>query len=124
MSINRNANQRKRTEQDVWNAAYDEDFDVPAFELLSFDPIADALKRVTTNALGEYVVNDTTDTTQTVYYVGREDPDGDWYIQKVDQTSGNSIRFATHTNNSGYSSYSTAWTDRTSLTYGTYSEAF
>jgi hypothetical protein len=58
-------------------------------------------------------------------YIGKEDVDGVWLIQKI-SVSGTvtTYTFATITNNSGVTSYSSAWTDRASLTYGTYAEAF
>ena len=95
-----------------------------AFELLSHDPVANALKRVTTNAMGEYVTNDVVEPSATLSYIGKEDAAGDWYIQSVDTTSGTSVRFATEANNPTYTTYATAWADRATLTYGTYGSAF
>lgn len=60
----------------------------------------------------------------TVTYVGKEDKDGSWLVQKIDTTSGTSIRYATVTNNPGYLNYSAAWAARASLTYQTYGSAF
>lgn len=60
----------------------------------------------------------------TIMYIGKEDKDGSWMIQKIDTTSGTSIRYATVTNNGGYLTYSAAWTARASLSYGTFAEAF
>ena len=118
------AHQTKYSEQNIQNNSYDEDFGVNVVELLSYDPISDALKRVTTNAMGEYITNDVVEPSATLTYVGKEDADGDWYIQSIDTTSGTSIRFATEANNPTYITYATAWTDRATLTYGTYGNAF
>jgi len=118
------AHQTKYSEQNIQNNSYDEDFGVNVVELLSYDPIGDVLKRVTTNAMGEYVTNDVAIPSATLTYVGKEDADGDWYIQSIDTTSGTSIRFATETNNPTYTAYADAWTDRATLTYGTYGSAF
>ena len=118
------AHQTKYSSQNILNNSYDEDFGVNIVELLSYDPIGDVLKRVTTNAMGEYITNDVAEPSATLTYVGKEDADVDWYIQSVDTTSGTSIRFATETNNPTYTTYSTAWTDRATLIYGTYGSAF
>lgn len=127
MAINRSKIQAKRSEQYILNASYDEDFDVLATEMLTYDPLGSAgqgaLKRVTTNALGEYNVNDM-EVSGAVTHVGKEDPDGNWYIQKIDESSGTSIRYATIKNNANYTTYSTAWTDKASLSYDTYGTAF
>lgn len=119
----------KDSEQAILNSSFDPEFGVSTFELLAFDPLANsgggALKRVTVNALGQYQTNDTSNTELSPYYVGKEDDDGDWFVMKVTTTAGAiSIRYASHKNNNSYTTYSTAWTDRTSLTYGTYSGAF
>ena len=107
----------------IFNQGFDQEFQVPVFELLNFDPLTNALKRVTTNAMGEYSTNDVEEV-GAVTYIGKEDPDGGWYVQKIDTTSGTSIRYASVSNNPSIGSYTAAWTDRTTLTYGTYSEAF
>jgi len=114
----------KYSNQNIANLGFDTDFNVPTTELLSYDPIGDVLKRVTTNAMGEYITNDVVEPSATLTYVGKEDADGDWYIQSIDTTSGTSIRFATETNNPTYTTYATAWADRATLTYGTYGSAF
>jgi hypothetical protein len=116
--------------QEIANLGFDVDFLTSTVEMLGFDPLAEAgvgaLKRVTTNALGEYQTNDVDETTTaSVTYVGKEDAAGDWFVQKVDQTLGTSIRYATVKNNPTISSYSDAWTIRaTTLDYDTYGEAF
>ena len=118
-------NEQMNTEQNLLNNSYDRDFKVLAVELLAYDPLngsGGALKRVTTNAMGEYQMNDKVEAGD-VTYLGMEDAEGDWIIQKIDNTSGITRRFGTKLNNPTYSSYSLAWTDRLTLTYGTYSEA-
>lgn len=118
---------REHTLVHMGNASFDKKYQMNAFELVAFDPLnADtdnALKRVTTNALGEYQMNDKTDDA-TIVYVGLEDSAGDWILQKLDYTSGLSRRFATKLNNPTVTSYTDAWTDRETLTYGTYGTAF
>ena len=119
--------QSKHSEQYILNASFDEEFELLAFETLVYDPLGNngqgSLNRVTNNALGEYGTNDVT-TSGAVTYIGKEDPSGSWFIQKVDESSGTSIRYATIKNNGSITSYSNAWTDRGSLTYETYGEAF
>jgi hypothetical protein len=51
-----------------------------------------------------------------------ENQDGSWMINKIDET--NMINeYATVVNNTSTTSYATAWTNRLSLTYGSYSES-
>jgi hypothetical protein len=70
-------------------------------------------------------INDIDDATEAgVRYIGREDRDGKWAIQKFTETTMTVIRYATEHNNKAYSTYSSAWTDRTSLTYELFSQAF
>jgi hypothetical protein len=115
----------------IFNLSFDKEYQMLGVELVGFDPLgADpagnrvgALKRITTNAIGEYRMNDRVDV-GTDTWVGFEDPEGDWIIQKIDQSSGTSIRYATIINNTSTTSYSDAWTNRATLTYGTYSQAF
>ena len=124
MAINRNPNQAKRSPQYIQNASYDEDFDVLAVEMLTYDSASGTLKRLTTDTLGAYKANDVDEASSTLTYVGKEDSAGSWLIVKIDESSGTSIQYATVKNNSGTSDYSTAWTGRASLTYQDYSEAF
>lgn len=53
MSINRNKNQAKRTDQYILNASYDEDFDLLATELLGYD--GTNVQRVKTDTSGNLV---------------------------------------------------------------------
>jgi hypothetical protein len=110
----------------IFNASFDKEHQMLGVELIGYDPLAsspaNALKRITVNALGEYATNDIEEV-GAVTYVGKEDPAGDWYLQKIDKSSGTSIRYATVKNNATYTNYTDAWTDRASLTYGTYSQA-
>ena len=111
----------------MFNSSFDKKYQMNAFELVAYDPVnadtGNALKRVTTNALGEYQMNDKT-ADATVVYVGLEDSDGEWIIQQLDYTSGLSRRFATKKNNAAITSYDDAWTGRAALTYNTYGTAF
>lgn len=59
-----------------------------------------------------------------ITYVGMEDNKPTWFVQKIDKTSGLSIRYATIINNPTIDNYSDAWSSHTDLIYGTYSEAF
>ena len=55
----------------------------------------------------------------TYYYFGFLTQDANWVIQRFDNSVTNIInyRYATTNNNSGYTTYSAAWTARASLTY-------
>ena len=112
----------------MFNASFDKKYQIMGVELIAYDPInADtdsALKRVTTNALGEYALNDKVDD-GLISYIGFEDAEADWIVQKVDNTAGVSRRFATKLNNPTVTSYADAWTARdTTLNYDTYGVAF
>jgi len=113
------------TEQYLQNWSFDEDFGVLAFELLGFDSVNNVMKRITTDALSHFGTNDVDKSSSTLFYEGLEDAGGTWQIVKI-SISGNitSNRFATKTNNPSNTSYSDAWTNRATLTYGTYSQAF
>ena len=75
-------------------------------------------------ALAKFGTNDVDEASATVTYVGKTDKDGNWLVQKVDTTSGTAIRYATVTNNAGVLTYASAWTNRATLTYGTFDAAF
>ena len=74
--------------------------------------------------MSKFGTNDVDQASDTLTYVGQEDPEGIWAIKKIDTTSGTEIRYATNINNDSYTSYTSAWTDHTSLVYGTFSQAF
>jgi len=68
--------------------------------------------------------NDVESASSTLTYVGKEDASGAWLIMKIDESSGTSIQYATVSNNPTVTSYSNAWSNRATLTYGDYSDAF
>ena len=115
----------------IINMSFDPEFQVSAVELLGYDPLAKdedgnivgGLKRITTSALGDYGINDIEEV-GAVTYIGKEDANGEWFIQKIDQSSGTSWRYATQKNNASTTTYTDGWTNRGSLTFGTYSQAF
>jgi len=74
-----------------------------------------------TIVLEKFFVNDV-DESSPITYVGMEDAGGNWLVMKIDESSGVSISYATIKNNSDVSSYSNAWSDRASLSYGNFSE--
>jgi hypothetical protein len=58
-------------------------------------------------------------------YVGKEDKDGAWMVQKI-SVSGmvTTLLYATVLNNATVLTYNAAWAARATLTYGTFAEAF
>lgn len=57
-------------------------------------------------------------------YIGQTDIDGNWLIKKIVQSGTvTSFTYATIVNNPTVTTYASAWADRTTLTYGAYSEA-
>jgi hypothetical protein len=66
-----------------------------------------------------YATNDIEE--DTTSYFGQTTSDGTWKIIKLTDTS---VSYATVTNNGTVTSYTDAWTDRATLTYGRFDEAF
>ena len=112
----------------MFNASFDKKYQINAFELVAYDPLnantSSALKRVTTNAMGEYFMNDSSTVVDSISYRGLEDSTGDWIIEKLDESDGISRRFATKLNNTETTDYDDAWTNKADLTYNTYGTAF
>jgi hypothetical protein len=75
-------------------------------------------------SIDKFSTNDIVSASSTVTYIGMEESGGDWYIKKIDTSSGTSFGHATENNNSTYTTYATAWAARASLTYQNYSLAF
>ena len=76
------------------------------------------------SVVDHFGTNDIDEASATLTYIGKEDADGVWVIQKIDESSGLAIGYATQSNNPSVTSYAEAWANRDSLTYGSYSEAF
>lgn len=74
-------------------------------------------------SLDEYGLNDEA-TSGDITYLGKEAAEDEWLIVKIDSSSGTSFRYASEVNNSGTTTYSSAWSNRTTLTYERYPEAF
>ena len=77
-----------------------------------------------TQVLPGFSVQEVDQTVTDMIYIGYEDVRGNWLVKKVDKTVANttSVEFATQRNNSSYTSFATAWTNRLTLDYGTYSQ--
>ena len=73
--------------------------------------------------LDKYNTNDIIES-GSVTYICKERADGEWMVLKIDSTTNNVFRYATVLNNSSITTYSDAYTNHATLTYGTYSEAF
>jgi hypothetical protein len=71
------------------------------------------------STLADFSVNDIED--DATSYFGKTKPDGTWLVQKVTDTS---VSYATVTNNGSVTTYTDAWTNRLTLTYGRFDEAF
>jgi hypothetical protein len=50
-------------------------------------------------------------------YLGKAKSDGTWLVQKYTGSTGE-MRYANLSNNAGVTTYATAWTNKTTLTYG------
>ena len=71
---------------------------------------------VSFGGLALYALNDTSGADP--IYVGKVKSDGTWLLQRY--TAAGSMTYANVSNNPSYTTYSTSWTDRTGLVYGTF----
>ncbi len=71
------------------------------------------------STLADFSVNDIEE--DTTSYFGSTKPDGTWLVKSLTATS---VAYATVSNNGTVTSYTDAWTDRATLTYGRFDEAF
>jgi hypothetical protein len=66
-----------------------------------------------------YQVNELDDAGGGVTYVGKAKVDGKWLIEKLTETGDDLAKvYANESNNIGTTTFTTAWTNRASLTYG------
>lgn len=93
---------------------YSDSNDVPAFVTLENGAIP-----VTSGGIASYNVNDIEE--DTTSYYGKSNSAGVYVIQKVTDTS---VSYATESNNGSVTSYTDAWTNKATLTYGRFDEAF
>lgn len=63
---------------------------------------------------GPYALNDFEN--GTTLYLGKVKSDGTWLLQKYDQGTG-AMRYANVSNNTGVTTYASAWSGRSGLTY-------
>jgi hypothetical protein len=71
------------------------------------------------STLADYSVNDIEE--DTTSYFGYTKPDGTWLVKSLTDTS---VSYATETNNGAVTSYTDAWTNRVTLTYQRFDQAF
>lgn len=71
------------------------------------------------STLADYSVNDIEEATTS--YFGYTKPDATWLLKKLTDTS---VSYATETNNGAVTSYTDAWTNRATLTYERFDQAF
>ena len=72
----------------------------------------------------KYNSNFIDEASETLTYICMENKNGDWWIKKIDTSSGNSFQHATIANNATVLTYTDAFTDRATLTYGDYGGVF
>jgi hypothetical protein len=114
----------KYTSQNIDNMSFDEDFEVRTVELLGYDPVSDALRRVAVSADGNIITIgddplfpfkitdlDDDETTTGFNYYGYVKSSGAWYIMREDLDN-KAYRYIT-----GASNYTTSWTGRVGLSY-------
>lgn len=72
-----------------------------------------------------FYTNDIDESVTDITYVGKENETGKWFVMKIDESGVTTeCKYASQTNNATVSVYSVGWTNRATLTYGTYDEAF
>lgn len=71
------------------------------------------------STLADFSVNDISEGTTS--YFGNTKPDGTWLVKKLTDTS---VSYATVSNNGAVTTYTDAWTNKATLTYGRFDEAF
>lgn len=71
------------------------------------------------STLADFSVNDIEE--DTTSYFGYTKPDGTWLVKSL---TGTSVGYATVSNNGTVTSYTDAWTDKLTLNYGRFDEAF
>lgn len=96
-----------------WVATNDQDIPLP----LKVDDTGALV--ISASTLADFSVNDIED--GTTAYFGKTKPDGTWLVQKVTDIS---VSYATVSNNGAVTSYTDAWTNKATLTYGRFDEAF
>jgi len=107
----------KFTSQEMNNSSFDETLGLNAVEIVGADGL---VKNPATEAKQDPIASYKgagMDTAANPYYFGYLDIDGNWYIKKLDTTSGTTYV-------KGASSYATNWTNRASLTYGEFNDIF
>lgn len=72
------------------------------------------------STLADFSVNDIDDSTSTEYY-GFTKPDATWLVKGITDTG---VSYATVANNGSVADYTTAWTNKATLTYGRFDEVF
>lgn len=71
------------------------------------------------NVFELYQVNEVDDAGGGVTYVGKANTSGDWLIEKLTEASGDITKvYANLSNNVSFGTFSSAWTNRATLTYG------
>lgn len=114
-------------QRDIENQGADRLFGgFPMREMIVYDSVNNTLRRVNMDALNHFGTNDVDSNVDGNTYEGMEDSDGTYQIVKISKTGTvTSNRYATQKNNITVTSYADAWAARaTTLTYGTYSQAF
>lgn len=90
--------------------------------LYTYDSGSDTIQPYTGSVSGSSVTWGTNDIEEdTTSYFGQTTSDGTWRIIKLTDTS---VTYATVSNNGAVTSYTDAWTNKATLTYGRFDEAF
>ena len=71
---------------------------------------------VISGAATAYIMHDLA-VSGSITYIGKENTSGTWLLTQIDESNGVVLRYANVSNNSGYTTYATAWTNRATLDY-------
>ncbi len=111
---------RQDAKENNWTDSYSQVGSVVAKNTVIYDEDGNFITLLSKDdVLDCYQTSDVDEASAPVTYIGKIDRAGNWFIQKIDQTSGVTIRFV-----KGASGYTTNWTNRASLTYGYFDAIF
>jgi hypothetical protein len=96
-----------------------QDRELNKFTEVSGKPAVDVNVVSSTESGGAYQTNNVED--GATIYVGKTKPNGTWLVEKFVQSTGVKS-YANLSNNGSTTNYSTAWTNRATLTYGRFDE--
>lgn len=104
---------RPEAKENNWTDSYSKVGSVVAKNTVIYDELGNAITLLSKDdVLDCYQTSDIDSPSATVTYIGKIDRAGNWFIEKIDSTTGTTFRFT-----KGTTGYTTNWTNRASLSY-------